>query len=72
MSFNIQLKTKIHKIDFLLIPDCPEVCTAEYKPVCGTDGKTYSNNCNLMQVACNDGRKNLTVAYFGECQGKKD
>ena len=49
--------------------DCPEVCTADYKPVCGTDGKTYSNYCNLLQNACTNKMKNLAKAHEGECKG---
>lgn len=49
--------------------DCPEVCTADYKPVCGTDGKTYPNFCNLLQNACTTKKKNLTMAHEGECKG---
>ena len=39
----------------------PEVCTREYRPVCGCGDVTYPNAC----MAAADG---VSIAYRGECR----
>lgn len=47
--------------------DCPEFCTRDYTPVCGTDGTTFSNACELKRTACESGNGRLRIDYDGEC-----
>lgn len=44
---------------------CP-TCNEKYKPVCGSDGRTYANKCYLTSMGCNKGNE-ASVAKETAC-----
>ena len=46
---------------------CSEVCPEIFAPVCGSDGKTYNNECELKVADCKNREEDITIAYKGEC-----
>merc|ERR1711933_508229 len=47
-------------------PSCPLWQDRMYRPVCGTDGKTYERECQLEKVSC-ETFGDVELDHYGEC-----
>ena len=42
------------------------MCSSIYSPVCGSDGKTYPNECHMGMISCRE-RRTITLKHDGNC-----
>jgi len=48
---------------------CPKKCGFNFNPVCGSNGKSYLNECRLQAAACQLENGQIVLVHKGRCSG---
>ncbi|ESO01057.1 hypothetical protein HELRODRAFT_82198 [Helobdella robusta] len=51
--------------------ECAIPCFRMYDPVCGSDGVTYGNECEMRTESCLK-KQEISIAHAGECQAQPE
>ena len=60
-----------------VLPSCSDFrkagfsCERSLSPVCGSDGRTYTNACEMARITCQEGRR-VGIKHEGQCQSQGD
>jgi len=49
---------------------CPKSCGFNYNPVCGSNGKSFLNECRLEAAACQIENGQIVLVHRGRCSGR--
>ncbi|CAL4102847.1 unnamed protein product, partial [Meganyctiphanes norvegica] len=64
-------KNVILKVNSITPPPCYRECGIEHDWVCGSDGNSYQNPCQLKEYSCEHPRKNITIKHDRRCEDIK-
>ena len=65
-----QNRTCDTKILISILDPCEKNCVRSFKPVCGSDGQTYNNECLLEVAQCRT--RGLRVNHRGPCAADRE
>jgi coxsackievirus/adenovirus receptor len=64
----IMVNDSVGTVDDIPEPECPKFCNKMSAPVCGSDYKTYGNECTLNKEKCDNPSVALYKLNDGECK----